>query len=46
MAKAQVPGQLGLLSIPCPACELELTVCITGDLWECPACAYEWRQDR
>lgn len=38
--------QLALLSIPCPACASGLTVWIDRDLWECPACGYEWREER
>ena len=48
MAKTttQVSEQTGLLSIPCPDCGVTFTLWLGGDLWECPACAYEWREER
>lgn len=38
--------QTALLAIPCPACGLAASMWLGGDLWECPACAYEWREER
>lgn len=44
--KAKHTRQLALLSIPCPFCGSHLTVWLGRDEWECPACGYEWREDR
>lgn len=42
----QVPGQLPLLdTIPCPACGSDQTFWVAAELWECPGCGHEWREE-